>query len=144
MKFAIHLITIAMKILFIEDDQVETMKMKRTVAKLQLKYDLAIADNGQEALDLLTSTPRLPDLILLDLNMPRMNGNEFLKTIKQDDTLKYIPVVVLTTSQNRDDLIECYCSGIAGYVIKPLKYEDYVTKMEKIFGYWEAIDLLPA
>ncbi|SHJ00592.1 response regulator [Pseudozobellia thermophila] len=133
-----------MKILFIEDDQVETMKMKRTVARLKSKHELVMAGNGQEALDLLESSTRLPDLILLDLNMPRMNGNEFLKIIKQNDTLKYIPVVVLTTSQNRDDLVECYCSGIAGYVIKPLKYEDYVKKMEKIFGYWEAIDLIPA
>ncbi|MBG49671.1 MAG: response regulator [Pseudozobellia sp.] len=131
-----------MKILFIEDDQVETMKMKRTLAKLQLKHELILAENGEDALNKLKDSSRLPDLILLDLNMPRMNGCEFLKAIKQDNSYKNIPSVVLTTSQNRDDLLDCYSSGIAGYVTKPLKYEDYVEKMRKVFAYWEVNDLL--
>ncbi|MFC4097203.1 response regulator [Euzebyella saccharophila] len=133
-----------MKILFIEDDQVETMKMTRTLSKLHLNHELIMAENGEDALDILKNTLRLPDLILLDLNMPRMNGNEFLVAIKKVQHLKNIPVVVLTTSQNRDDLLECYSSGIAGYVTKPLKYEDYVEKMRKVFAYWEVNDLINA
>lgn len=133
-----------MKILFIEDDQVEMMKMNRAISKLQAKHQLIWAENGHEALSELMSCSRLPDLIVLDLNMPRMNGNEFLKSIKESELFKYIPVVVLTTSQNRDDMIDCYSNGIAGYVVKPLKYEDYVKKIDKILAYWEVNDIVPA
>lgn len=133
-----------MKILFIEDDQVEIMKMKRTMNKLHLKHELIFAENGDDALKFLHLSSRFPDIILLDLNMPRMNGNEFLKIVKQHETYKHIPVVVLTTSQNRDDMVECYSSGIAGYVTKPLKYEDYVEKIRKVLEYWEANDVISA
>ncbi|PKA99845.1 response regulator receiver domain-containing protein [Flavobacteriaceae bacterium MAR_2009_75] len=133
-----------MKILFIEDDQVEMMKMNRAISKLQAKHQLIWAENGYEALSELMSSTRLPDLIILDLNMPRMNGNEFLKSIKQSEVFKYIPVAVLTTSQNREDMVDCYTTGIAGYIVKPLKYEDYVKKIDKILAYWEVNAIVPA
>lgn len=131
-----------MNILFIEDDKIETMKMQRTVSKLQLKHNIVEAKNGEEALNLLQEGNRLPDIILLDLNMPRMSGIEFLKILKQDENYKYLPTIVLTTSQNRSDLLECYRIGIAGYIIKPLKYDDYEAKMQKVFSYWEANELV--
>ena len=74
--------------------------------------------------------------------MPRMSGIEFLKILKAHDTLKYLPTIILTTSENRADLLECYRIGIAGYVIKPLKYEEYQSKLQKVLAYWEANELV--
>ncbi|WP_425236449.1 response regulator [Ulvibacterium sp.] len=131
-----------MNILFIEDDNIELMKLRRTVSKLKLKHVITEARNGEEALQKLGSDDALPDIILLDLNMPRMSGIEFLKILKAHDTLKYLPTIILTTSENRADLLECYKIGIAGYVIKPLKYEQYQSKLQKVLAYWEANELV--
>ncbi len=133
-----------LNILFIEDDAIETMKLHRTLAKLQFKHKIVEAKNGEEALAHLNSDEVLPDIILLDLNMPKMSGIEFLKILKEDAIMKYLPTVVLTTSENRADLLECYKIGIAGYVIKPLKYEDYETKLASVFKYWENNELVKA
>lgn len=133
-----------MNILFIEDDTIETMKLHRTVSKLQMKFNIVEAKNGEEALKFLQSEAELPDIILLDLNMPRMSGIEFLKILKEDEKLRYLPTIVLTTSENRADLLECYRIGIAGYVIKPLKYEDYESKLKKVLDYWNINELVKA
>lgn len=132
-----------MKVLFIEDDMIESMKMQRAISKLQYKHTIVEAKNGEEALEILQRGD-LPDIILLDLNMPRMSGIEFLGVLKSDERLKYLPTVILTTSENRADLMECFKIGIAGYVIKPLKYEDYESKIKKVFDYWEISELIKA
>ena len=131
-----------MNILFIEDDVIETMKLQRTISKMQLKHNIREAKNGEEALNELRSASTLPDIILLDLNMPRMNGLEFLKILKADEVLKYLPTIVLTTSENQADLLEAYRIGIAGYVIKPLKPEDYEIKLKKVLEYWDINELV--
>ena len=74
--------------------------------------------------------------------MPRMNGIEFLSILRADDVLKYLPTVILTTSENRADLLECYKIGVAGYVIKPLKYEEYESKLHKVLDYWNINQLV--
>ncbi len=130
-----------MKVLFIEDDMIESMKLQRAIEKFQLKHTIVEAKNGEEAFEVLRNGD-LPDIILLDLNMPRMSGIEFLTILKADDRLKYLPTVILTTSENRADLLECFKIGIAGYVIKPLKYEDYEAKIKKVFDYWEISELI--
>lgn len=131
-----------MNILLIEDDNIEIMKLQRTIAKLSLNHKIIEAKNGEEALVKLNNATVLPDIILLDLNMPRMSGIEFLTILKADKTFKYLPTIVLTTSQNRSDLLECYKIGIAGYIIKPLKYEDYQDKLAKVLAYWEVNELV--
>ena len=131
-----------MNILFIEDDLIETMKLQRTVSKLQLKHKIREAKNGEEALSELRGGSILPDIILLDLNMPRMNGLEFLRILKEDEVLKYLPTIVLTTSENQADLLEAYRIGIAGYVIKPLKHEDYEEKLKRVLDYWDINELV--
>ncbi|MCE2613997.1 response regulator [Flavobacteriaceae bacterium D16] len=131
-----------MNILFIEDDLIETMKLQRTIAKLQLKHKIREAKNGEEALAVLKDGSTLPDIILLDLNMPRMNGLEFLKILKEDEVLKYLPTIILTTSENQADLLEAYRIGIAGYVIKPLKHEDYEAKLKRVMDYWDINELV--
>ena len=131
-----------MNVLFIEDDNIETMKLQRTVSKLSLHHKITEAKNGEQALEILKSASSLPDIILLDLNMPRMSGIEFLKILKADEVMRYIPTIILTTSENRVDLLECYKTGIAGYIIKPLKYQDYQDKLEKVFAYWDVNELV--
>ncbi len=130
-----------MNVLFIEDDMIETMKLQRATSKFQTKHRIIEAKNGEEALEILKGES-LPDIVLLDLNMPRMSGIEFLSQIKADEKLKYLPIIILTTSENRVDLLKCFEIGIAGYIIKPLKYEDYESKLKKIFDYWEISELI--
>ena len=131
-----------LKILLIEDDMIEIMKLNRTISRLKLDHTIVEANNGEEALEVLEQKDNLPDIILLDLNMPKINGIEFLKILKKDDILKYIPTIILSTSNNQKDLLECYKTGVAGYVIKPLKYEDYVSKIEKLLAYWSVNELI--
>jgi len=76
------------------------------------------------------------------LNMPKINGIEFLQILKNDSFLKYIPAIILTTSNNHRDVLECYKIGIAGYVLKPLKYEDYVDRIKKTLEYWSSNELI--
>ena len=100
------------------------------------KHQIIESKTGEEALEILNHTKQLPDIIILDLNMPKVNGVEFLSSLKEDAALKHIPAIVLTTSNNPKDIMECYKIGIAGYILKPLKYEDYVTRIEKVLAYW--------
>lgn len=126
----------------IEDDMIEVMKLSRAIKSLQLNHKITEANNGEDALELLEQKDSLPDIILLDLNMPKVNGLEFLKILKEDKRLKYIPTIILTTSNNQQDLLECYKIGVAGYVLKPLKYEEYVSKIENLLSYWSINELI--
>ncbi|WP_340075141.1 response regulator [Leptobacterium sp. I13] len=128
-------------ILFIEDDTIEVMKLNRVITSSGVNHKIIEAKNGEEALQVLKQKEKLPHIILLDLNMPKMNGIEFLQILKNDAVLKYIPTIVLTTSSNRQDIMECYKIGIAGYVLKPLKYEDYVKKLKSLLEYWSINEL---
>lgn len=130
-----------LKILLIEDDMIEVMKLNRAISSLKLTHKLIEANNGEKALEILEQKNNIPDIILLDLNMPKINGIEFLTILKNDDTLKYVPTIILTTSSNQKDLLACYKIGIAGYILKPLKYEEYVSKIEKLLGYWSINEL---
>lgn len=133
-----------LKILLIEDDMIEVMKLNRTISSLKLDHTIIEANNGEDALKILSKKDNLPHIILLDLNMPKVNGIEFLKILKNDTQLKYIPTIVLTTSNNKKDLKSCFEIGIAGYVLKPLKYDDYMAKIEKILAYWSINELIKA
>ena len=132
----------ALTVLFIEDDAIEVMKLHRTIKKLNVNHKIVEAENGEEALKILKEKRIIPDIILLDLNMPKMNGVEFLKILKEDEVLRYIPSIVLSTSNNRHDVMECYQTGIAGYILKPLKYEEYVEKIGKTLEYWNTNELI--
>ena len=131
-----------LNILLIEDDKIEVMKLNRTISTLKVDHTIIESKNGEEALEILNKKNGLPDIILLDLNMPKINGIDFLRILKNDDVLRYIPTIVLTTSNNYKDVMECYKIGIAGYVLKPLKYEDYVKKIEILLSYWSINELI--
>lgn len=134
--------TKSLNILLIEDDAIEVMKFNRVLKTLNLNHKIIEANNGEEALTILKVKEIIPDIIILDLNMPKINGIEFLEILKKDDYLKYIPAIILTTSNNHKDVLECYKIGIAGYVLKPLKYEDYVERVRKMLEYWSTNELI--
>lgn len=124
-------------ILLIEDDDVDTMTVRRALKDLGATYPLDCMTNGEEGLEFLRdSTKVLPGLILLDLNMPRMNGIEFLTEMKADPALKHIPVVVLTTSKEETDRVALFKHSVAGYMIKPVDYQQFVEIMRVIRDYW--------
>jgi CheY-like chemotaxis protein len=129
-----------LKILLVEDDRIEVLKLKRSMANDIDNYELSLANNGKDAFKKIEED--MPNLILLDLNMPDTNGIEFMQIMKGRDDLLHIPVIILTTSNNERDIHECYRLGIAGYVIKPLKYEDYEAKIKAIFRYWSLNEFL--
>ena len=113
-------------ILLVEDDELDVISVQRTLKKLEAGYELYTAYNGKEALSLLSgANPTvLPDVILLDLNMPKMNGIEFLKILRNDERLKDIKVFIITTSAETIDRDVAEGLGISGYIIKPLNYKD--------------------
>lgn len=131
-----------LKILLIEDDTIEVMKLNRTISSLKVNHEIIEASNGEEALKMLEKKNNLPDIILLDLNMPKLNGIEFLSILKADEQLRFIPTIILTTSSNQKDLKECYKIGVSGYILKPLKYEDYVSKVSNLLSYWSINELI--
>jgi len=129
-------------ILLVEDDSVDAMTVRRAMHDLRVRCSVVHSINGEEAMKYLT-TPgtEKPFIILLDLNMPKMNGIEFLKVIKAHNNLKTIPVVVLTTSKEKQDVLESFELGAAGYMVKPVDYSKFVEKLGKIMMYWSTSEL---
>jgi CheY-like chemotaxis protein len=113
-------------ILLVEDDELDVISFERSLKKLNIECDLFVTHNGKEALQLLTdsNTPLMPDVILLDLNMPKMNGIEFLRVIRSDKRFSELKVYVMTTSSEIVERTMTEQLGISGYIIKPLSYTD--------------------
>jgi CheY-like chemotaxis protein len=129
----------AMTILLIEDDEVDVMNVKRAFKKNNISNPLLIAHNGLEALEILRSNqlnvPR-PRIALLDLNMPKMGGIEFLKEIRKDPELASLSVFVMTTSNEDSDKVEAFNLNVAGYIIKPLSMEQFIKAVSTLNSYW--------
>lgn len=132
------------RILLVEDDDIDTENVIRAFKKNNMSNPIYTVENGEEALAFLRheggftdplKSPR-PGIILLDINMPIMNGIEFLQIVKADDELKSIPVVVLTTSSEENDRIQSFELSVAGYIVKPVEFEDFVKAVETINVYW--------
>jgi CheY-like chemotaxis protein len=130
-------------ILLVEDDEVDIMNVRRAFRKGNIINPLYVATNGLEALEILRGRsehlPLLPSqrrLILLDLNMPKMGGIEFLRVLRADKDLRVIPVVVLTTSNAEQDRMEAYNLNIAGYLLKPIVFATFVEVMATLDRYW--------
>lgn len=129
-------------ILLVEDGRVDTMITQRAFKELKIPNQLLATGNGEEALEYLKDeNTEKPCLVLLDLNMPRMNGIEFLEIIKQDDNLKKIPVIILTTSNEEKDKIESFRLSVAGYMVKPIEYHQFVEMIKTIDVYWTTSEL---
>ncbi|MDD1612049.1 MAG: response regulator [Methylococcaceae bacterium] len=124
-------------ILLIDDDQVDAMTVRRALKELHVTNRLEHVENGEDALAFLCDPAKdRPCLILLDLNMPVMNGIEFLQAVKTKPGLKCIPVVVLTTSDEQKDKLESFNLGVAGYMRKPVDYPQFVEIIRTIDAYW--------
>ena len=124
-------------ILLVEDDNVDVMTVKRALKDLKIQNQLVCTANGEEALEYLQNNDNSkPSIILLDLNMPKMNGIEFLQIVKADEILKKIPVVVLTTSSQHQDIDECFRFNVAGYIVKSLDYADFTETIHTLNQYW--------
>jgi len=124
-------------ILLVEDDQVDKMTVVRALKEIHVTNPLVHRENGEEAVHYLQDpASEKPCIVLLDLNMPIMNGLEFLKAVKNDDKLKRIPIVVLTTSEEQQDKINSFDLGVAGYMAKPVDYRQFVEVMRSIDAYW--------
>ena len=129
-------------ILMAEDDKVDAMAVKRALKEINVSNPLVIVKNCETALEYLKNTNNeKPGIILLDLNMPRMNGIEFLRIIKKENDIKRIPVVVLTTSKEQQDKLESFDLGVAGYMIKPVDYQKFVEVVKTIHLYWTLSEL---
>jgi len=129
-------------ILLVEDDQVDVMTVKRALKEIHITNSVVNLENGEEALKYLRDPNSVkPCIILLDLNMPIMNGIEFLQVAKRDAQLKRIPVVVLTTSEEQQDKINSFDLGVAGYMAKPVDYRQFVEVMRTIDAYWTISEL---
>jgi len=129
-------------VLLVEDDAIDAMTVQRAFKDLKLTNPLAHVTNGEEALDYLRKPGNEhPCVILLDLNMPRMNGVEFMRVAKADPDLKRIPIVVLTTSTEDSDVIDSYKLSVAGYIIKPVDYKKFVEAIRTVDIYWTISEL---
>jgi CheY-like chemotaxis protein len=132
-----------LNILLVEDDEVDVLNVRRAFQKSHIANPLFVASNGIEALEQLRgqTIPRDRRLILLDLNMPKMNGIEFLTELRKDPTLKSTPVVVLTTSNDERDRIEAYNLNVAGYLLKPVTFSNFCDVMAALNKYWALVEL---
>ena len=128
-------------ILVVEDDMVDIMTIKRVVKQLEILNPLNFVHNGEKALHYLLNAASLPGLILLDLNMPKMNGIEFLAELRKIDSLKKIPVVILTTSKEQQDKYNTFDLSISGYMIKPVDFNQFKDMIKTIHHYWELSEL---
>jgi len=133
-------------ILLVEDDEVDVMNVQRAFKKNHVKNELYVAGNGLEALAMLRGDgveiiiPR-PKIILLDINMPRMNGIEFLTELRMDPEFKSISVFVLTTSNDDNDRIAAYDLNVAGYILKPVELDNFIEAVATLNLYWTLTEL---
>jgi CheY-like chemotaxis protein len=128
----------SLNILLVDDDEVDVMTVMRAFEKANITNPLFVATNGVEALELLRG-PRIPSsrrMVLLDLNMPKMNGIEFLHELRKDPMLAPTPVVVLTTSNEDRDRVEAYRLNAAGYLLKPVTFMAFAEVMATLNKYW--------
>jgi len=131
-----------LNILLVEDDQVDVMNVKRAFERNRISNPLYVAGDGLEGLEMLRSgqVPNDRRIVLLDLNMPRMNGIEFLRELRADPKLLTTPVVVLTTSNDDRDKIEAYNLNVAGYLLKPVTFVNFVEVMAALNKYWMLVE----
>ncbi len=135
-------------ILLVEDNEGDVEMTRRALRTATPECRIAVANNGNQALEFLKKEGKhveapTPDLILLDINMPRMDGKTFLNVVKSDDDLKAIPVVMFTSSQSPADIRECYERHASSYVVKPFDGTEYADALRRVVGFWGGLSELP-
>ena len=134
-------------ILIAEDDPRDIELVSTSLAELNLANEIVFVRDGAEALDFLNGTGLFSDragdnpaVVLLDIKMPRMNGVEVLRIMKGDDRLRCIPVVMLTSSREATDLQECYKLGVNAYVVKPMRFNDFISAIKQVGAFWALVN----
>lgn len=137
-----------LRILLVEDNPEDVLIAERSLMKANMreKSELFVVRDGQEALDFLRHKGKFPDaarpdLILLDLKLPKVNGHEVLAEIKADERLRRIPVIVLTVSEREEDMVKAYNSGASGYITKPPSSAEFAKVIETVLDYWRISEL---
>jgi CheY-like chemotaxis protein len=132
-----------LNILLVEDDEVDVMNVRRAFQKNNIANPLYVAGDGEQALAMLRAgeVPADRRIVLLDLNMPRMNGIEFLRAVRADPELAKTTVVVLTTSNDERDKIEAYNLNVAGYLLKPVTFSNFCEVMATLNKYWTLVEM---
>lgn len=134
-------------ILVVEDNEGDVEMTQRALSTAEQPCDLTIAHDGMHALDLLRhepgKEPAIPQLILLDINMPRMDGKELLAAVKSDSRLRHIPVVMFTSSESPTDIRECYERHASCYVVKPFNGRKYAQALHDVVNFWSTTSRLP-
>ena len=130
-------------ILLVEDDEVDILNVRRAFDKNKITNPLYVATDGLAALNMLREgrVPTSRRIVLLDLNMPKMNGIDFLHELRRDPTLRSTPVVVLTTSNAEKDKVEAFDLNVAGYLVKPVTFPSFVDLMAALNKYWTLVDM---
>lgn len=136
-------ITIRSPILLVEDNPNDVLITKKAWEKGKIKNELIVAGSGEEALKFLRERSPVPCLVLLDLKMPKMSGFQVLEAIKKDENLKKLPVIVLTSSENSEDINKAYDLGCNSYIIKPVNFMNFIATVIDIDRYWLAICQTP-
>jgi len=139
------------KILLVEDSEDDIVLTKRALEKAKIANELVVARDGEEALLYLRgegpykdkAPDDLPAVVLLDLNMPRMSGFQFLKELRSDERLRLLPVVVLTSSREERDVLESYSLGANSYVQKPVSFDEFAESVKTLSTYWLLLNVAP-
>jgi len=140
-----------LNILLVEDSEADVKITLRAFKRANSSNNICAVTNGQDAVDFLHQAGlfkegqkfRLPDLILMDINIPKLDGFQVLEHVKQDSVLKRIPVIVLTSSKTERDIIKSYEMGAASYIQKPLAFEDFMKIIDGFDLYWHTVNRLP-
>ncbi len=138
-------------ILLVEDNDQDIKITLRAFSKAKIKNNIHVVVDGQEALDYIYNNEKYknvkdattPDLILLDIGLPKISGFDVLKKLKEDSNLKHIPVVMLTSSKNEEDIVKSYDYGASSYIPKPVSYEEFEKVVDGFNFYWNIINKLP-
>jgi len=138
-------------ILLAEDNPDDVLLTQRAFKKSNVANELIVVNDGQETLDYLFAegkyegrdTSIMPEVILLDIKMPRLDGLEVLKRIREDLRTKHLPVVILTTSKEEKDIVQSYCLGANSYITKPVDFDQFVEAVEQLGLYWLVLNQKP-
>lgn len=140
------------KILLVEDSMADQRLIARAVRKTEFKAELFIVNDGEEAMAFLQHQPPFediiqhprPDIILLDINMPKMDGKQVLKAVRQDPKLHNLPIIMLTTSDNEKDVLESYQLGVNAYITKPSGLDSFISTIQTLELFWLKLVELPS
>ena len=132
----------SLSILLIDDDEIERIKFQNVCKDINFPYSVVEAINGKQALNFLNRIENRFNIIVLDLHMPKMNGLELLENLKSNIKFKNTPIIIMSNSEDNDELKKCYDYGVSGYFTKPANFTKYSKKVKSVLKYWKQNELI--